>query len=168
MDNMTSTLTRLREIRRDTLLAQVRRLEAAVEAAHATLREKEAVAARVQSAKAAAIARFASQTMQAAHNARDLAELGVDVTLFDGKIDAARAEVAPAADQLRDEEARLETIRANLRQADARCEQVRRAGKRLARMASTRAEAREEARTEEVALQRAAARRAATGDTERG
>jgi hypothetical protein len=157
MDKIIAKLTRVREMRRDVVLAQVRRQEAVVETARDALRRAEAQVVRLVEAKAAAGRSLASQMLAGPHSARELVGAGIDWQLFDDRIAAAREKTLPEQARLREETEKLEALRDTLRRADAKRDQAERTGERLERMAAQRAEAADEARAEEAALRTAIA-----------
>ncbi|WP_116136857.1 hypothetical protein [Trinickia diaoshuihuensis] len=157
MDRIIAKLTRVREMRRDVVLAQVRRQEAAVETARDALRRAEAEVTRLIEAKIAAGRALTSQMLAGPHSARELAGAGIDWQLFDERIAAARERTLPPQERLREETQKLEALRDALRRADAKRDQAERTGERLERMAAQRAEAAEEACAEEAALRTAIA-----------
>ncbi len=152
MDKTIAKLTRVREMRRDVVLAQVRRQEAVLEAARDALRRAEGEVVQLIAAKLKAGRSLASQMMAEPRSARELVGAGIDWALFDDRIAAARERTLPAQARVREEDERLEALRELLRQADAKREQAERTGERLARAAAHRAEAAEEGRAEEAAL----------------
>jgi hypothetical protein len=155
MDKIIAKLTRVREMRRDVALAQVRHQEAVVEAACEALRRAEGEVARLIEGKAAAGRALAVQMSRGPQSARELVGAGIDWQLFDDRIDAARERTLPAHARVREEMQRLEALRDTLRRADAKREQAERTGERLGRAAAHRAEALDEARAEEAALRTA-------------
>lgn len=157
MDKIMAKLTRVREMRRDVALAQVRRQEAVVEAARDTLRRAEGEVTRLIEGKIAAGRSLTSQMMRGPQSARELVGAGIDWQLFDDRIEAARERTLPAQALVREEMERLEALRETLRRADAKREQAERTGERLGRAAAQRAEALDEARAEEAALRTAIA-----------
>ncbi|MGG1946779.1 hypothetical protein AB1286_18515 [Trinickia sp. NRRL B-1857] len=157
MDKLIAKLTRVREMRRDVVLAQVRRQEAVVETARDALRRAEAEVVRLVAAKVAAGRSLASQMLAGPHSARELVGAGIDWQLFDDRIEAAREKTLPEQARLREETEKLEALRDTLRRADAKRDQAERTGERLERMAAQRAEAADEARAEEAALRTAIA-----------
>lgn len=152
MDKMIAKLTRVRELRRDVVLAQVRRQEAVLEAARDTLRRAEGEVMQLIAAKVEAGRSLGSQMMAGPRSARELVGAGIDWQLFDDRIDAARERTLPAQERVREETERLERLRERLRQADAKRDQAERTAERLTRAAAQRAEAADEARAEEAAL----------------
>jgi hypothetical protein len=152
MDKIIAKLTRVREMRRDVVLAQVRRQEAVLEAALDALRRAEAEVLQLIAAKAEAGRALASQMLGAPCSARELVGAGIDWQLFDERIQAAHERTLPARERVREETATLETLREQLRRADAKRDQAERTAERLTRAATQRAEAADEARAEEAAL----------------
>jgi len=157
MDRIIAKLTRVREMRRDVVLAQVRRQEAVVESARDALRRAEAEVVRLVEAKVAAGRSLTSQMLAGPRSARELVGAGIDWQLFDDRIEAAREKTLPEQARLREETDTLEALRDTLRRADAKRDQAERTGERLERMAAQRAEAADEARAEEAALRTAIA-----------
>lgn len=157
MDKIIAKLTRVREMRRDVVLVQVRRQEAVLEAARDALRRAEEEVVRLIEAKAAAGRSLASEMLRGPSSARELVSAGIDWQLFDDRIVAARERTVPAQARVREEEDRLEALRETLRRADAKRDQAERTGERLERAAARRAEASDEARAEEAALRTAIA-----------
>ncbi|RDU98063.1 hypothetical protein [Trinickia dinghuensis] len=157
MDKIIEKLTRVREMRRDVVLTQVRRQEAVLEAAREALRRAEGEVARLLGAKAAAGRSLASRMLQGPNSARELVGAGIDWQLFDDRIEAARERTLPAQERMREEAQRLEALRETLRRADAKRDQAERTGERIERAAARRAEAADEARAEEAALRTAIA-----------
>ena len=152
MDKIIAKLTRVREMRRDVVLAQVRRQEAVLETAREALRRVEAEVVQLIAAKAEAGRALASRMLGAPCSARELVGAGIDWQLFDERIQAAHERTLPARARVREETATLETLREQLRRADAKRDQAERTEERLTRAATLRAEAADEARTEEAAL----------------
>lgn len=152
MDKIIAKLTRVRELRRDVVLAQVRRQEAVLEAARDALRRAEGEVMRLIAAKLEAGRSLGSQMMAGARSARELVGAGIDWQLFDDRIEDARERTLPAQERVREETGRLDELRELLRQADAKRDQAERTAERLTRAAAQRAEAADEARAEEAAL----------------
>lgn len=152
MDKIIAKLTRVRELRRDVVLAQVRRQEAVLETARDALRRAEGEVMQLMAAKLNAGRSLGSQMMAGPRSARELVGAGIDWQLFDDRIAAARERTLPAQARVREESERLEGLRDLLRQADAKRDQAERTGERLTRAAAQRAEAADEARAEEAAL----------------
>jgi len=150
-------LTRVREMRRDVVLAQVRRQEAVLDAARDALRQAEAQVTRLVEAKAAAGRALASRMSAGPNSARELVSAGIDWQLFDDRIAQARERMEPARARVHEETDRLEALRETLRRADAKRDQAERTGERLERAAARRAEAADEIRAEEAALRTAMA-----------
>lgn len=157
MDKIIAKLTRVREMRRDVVLAQVRRQEAVLEAAREGLRRAEGEVRRLIVAKRDAAQALASQMTAAPRSARELVGAGIDWQLFDDRIKAAHERTRPERERVREETERLEGLRELLRQADAKRDQAERTAERLGRAAAQRAEAADEARAEEAALRTAVA-----------
>ncbi|WP_206951739.1 hypothetical protein [Trinickia acidisoli] len=155
MDKIIAKLTRVREMRRDVVLAQVRRQEAAVEAAREAMRRAEGEVMRLIAEKSEAGRSLSSKMMAGPNSARELVGAGIDWQLFDERIDAARVRMQPAQARVREEIDRLEALREILRRADAKRDQAERTAERLERSAAQRAEAADEARAEEAALRTA-------------
>ena len=151
MDKIIAKLTRVRELRRDVVLAQVRRQEAVLEAARDALRRAEGEVMQLIAAKLEAGRSLGSQMMAGARSARELVGAGIDWQLFDDRIEDARERTLPAQERVREETERLDELRELLRQADAKRDQAERTAERLTRAAAQRAEA-DEARAEEAAL----------------
>lgn len=152
MDKIIAKLTRVREMRRDVVLAQVRRQETVVEAARDEWRRAEEEVRRLIAAKFEAGRVLTRQKLGEARSARELVGAGIDWQLFDDRIEAARELTLPALERLREETARLDELREQLRRADAKRDQAERTAERLTRAATQRAEAADEARAEEAAL----------------
>ena len=139
-------------MRRDVVLAQVRRQEAVVEAARDEWRRAEDEVKRLIAAKFEAGRVLTSQRLGEPRSARELVGVGIDWQLFDDRIEAARELTVPALARVREETARLDELREQLRRADAKRDQAERTAERLTRAATQRAEAADEARAEEAAL----------------
>ncbi|MGN6315983.1 hypothetical protein [Trinickia sp.] len=152
MDKIIAKLTRVRELRRDVVLAQVRRQEAVLETARDALRRAEGEVMQLIAAKLDAGRSLGAQMMAGPRSARELVGAGIDWKLFDDRIEAARERTLPAQARVREESERLEALRELLRQADAKRDQAERTAERLTRAAAQRAEAADEARAEEAAL----------------
>lgn len=152
MDKIIAKLTRVRELRRDVVLAQVRRQEAVLETARDALRRAEGEVMQLIAAKLNAGRSLGAQMMAGPRSARELVGVGIDWKLFDERIEAARERTLPAQARVREESERLEGLRELLRQADAKRDQAERTAERLTRAAAQRAEAADEARAEEAAL----------------
>lgn len=155
MDKLIATLERVREMRRDVALAQVRRQEAVTAAARDALLTVQGEVMALKAAKLAQAQSFATRMREAPRSARELANVGIDLQLFDREIEAAIERIAPAAVRVDEEEAQLALLREALRRADAKREQAVRTRERLTREATRRGEALEEARAEEAALRMA-------------
>lgn len=152
MDKIIAKLTRVRELRRDVVLAQVRRQEAVLETARDALRRAEGEVMQLIAAKLDAGRSLGAQMMAGPRSARELVGAGIDWQLFDDRIEAARERTLPAQARVREESERLDALRELLRQADAKRDQAERTSERLTRAAAQRAEAADEARAEEAAL----------------
>ncbi|HTH73411.1 MAG TPA: hypothetical protein VL635_03310 [Trinickia sp.] len=152
MDKIIAKLTRVRELRRDVVLAQVRRQEAVLETARDALRRAEGEVMQLIAGKLDAGRSLGAQMMAGPRSARELVGAGIDWKLFDERIEAARERTLPAQARVREESERLEALRELLRQADAKRDQAERTAERLTRAAAQRAEAADEARAEEAAL----------------
>jgi hypothetical protein len=155
LDRIIGKLTRLREVRRDVVLAQSVRQQAVVDAARNAFQRAESEVIQLRVQKRAYVQSLNERMHAEPRSTRDLASAGVDLRLQDHLIEEARGRIAPAAERLRVEESVLAEIRQLLRRADAKRDQAERAGGRLRQAARLRAEAGDEELSDDAALRNA-------------